>query len=213
MKETNGNAAFPLCTEPLQQLFERAEEEETDISRFSFINDIVVHLKLHTITVSDCTFTKCTFHDFLAERIYFHHVTFENCDLSGATFSEGCLRSVTFRNCKLAGTNFVECTLDTMMVKDSFAEYANLNYCKITHWQAAASTFCHASITDCTAKGMAFNDCNLQQAEFLHTPLQKVDLTTNQIEGLVLSGPELRGAIVTPMQACDLARYLGLIIQ
>ena len=53
----------------------------------------------------------------------------------------------------------------------------------------------------------------MPRADFTGTSLKGIDLTEDEIEGLLVSGPELRGAIVTPLQACDLARLLGLIIR
>ena len=38
-------------------------------------------------------------------------------------------------------------------------------------------------------------------------------LTTDQLEGISLSGGELRGAVVTSYQASELARLLGVIIR
>ena len=59
-----------------------------------------------------------------------------------------------------------------------------------------------------------FQDCCLVQAEFLHTSLNGQDLTTCNIEGAGFSGEEeLRGAKVTPVQACELAKLLGVIIE
>jgi hypothetical protein len=38
-------------------------------------------------------------------------------------------------------------------------------------------------------------------------------LTTCQIDGLIVDPPGLRGAVVTAVQACGLAKLLGLIIR
>ena len=40
-----------------------------------------------------------------------------------------------------------------------------------------------------------------------------MDLTTCQIDGLIVDPPSLRGAVVTAVQACGLAKLLGLIIR
>ena len=44
-------------------------------------------------------------------------------------------------------------------------------------------------------------------------PLNGIDLRTCEIDGIKLTGGELKGAIVTPPQACDLARLLGVDIR
>ena len=50
-------------------------------------------------------------------------------------------------------------------------------------------------------------------AELFKTPLEGMDLTTCQIDGLIVDPPSLRGAVVTAVQACGLAKLLGLIIR
>ena len=47
------------------------------------------------------------------------------------------------------------------------------------------------------------------------TPLRDQDLSEGSIEGLVLSesAAELRGAVVSPLQAVELARLLGVRVR
>ena len=40
-----------------------------------------------------------------------------------------------------------------------------------------------------------------------------MDFTTSQISGILLSGSELKGGVVTPLQAAELAPLLGLIVR
>ena len=72
-----------------------------------------------------------------------------------------------------------------------------------------------ASLTELRAKKGAFevSGCDLARAVLFRTPLAGLDLTTCIIEGAALEGPELRGAVVTAQQACELARLLGVIIK
>ena len=59
----------------------------------------------------------------------------------------------------------------------------------------------------------SFLQSDLSRMELLKTPLKGVDLRTCTIEGIRLSGEELRGCIVTESQAIQLARFLGLVIE
>lgn len=47
----------------------------------------------------------------------------------------------------------------------------------------------------------------------LNTPLKDVNLTTNDLQGIRLSGGELQGAIISSLQAVDLIRIFGVSIQ
>ena len=40
-----------------------------------------------------------------------------------------------------------------------------------------------------------------------------MDLTSSRLEGLRLGVGDLRGVIVSPVQALDLTRYLGLVVK
>lgn len=46
----------------------------------------------------------------------------------------------------------------------------------------------------------------------MRTPLGGIDLTTDRIDGLLLTGSELKDAVVTMEQAANLAKLLGLKI-
>ena len=46
----------------------------------------------------------------------------------------------------------------------------------------------------------------------MRTPLAGIDLTTDRIEGLLLTGGELKDAMVNMEQAANLAKLLGLKI-
>ena len=62
-------------------------------------------------------------------------------------------------------------------------------------------------------RALTFEVCPLMAAELFKTPLEGMDLTTCQIDGLIVDPPSLRGAVVTAEQACGLAKLLGLIIR
>ncbi|NLZ46321.1 MAG: pentapeptide repeat-containing protein, partial [Clostridiales bacterium] len=53
------------------------------------------------------------------------------------------------------------------------------------------------------------------QVSFFKTPLFKIDFTSSEIDGIIVSNSfqELKGAIVTPYQASGLAKLLGLDIK
>lgn len=58
-----------------------------------------------------------------------------------------------------------------------------------------------------------FENCNLTRIELLHTSLKDIDLRSCLIEGLKISGNELKGAVVTEIQALELVRFLGVIVE
>ena len=63
------------------------------------------------------------------------------------------------------------------------------------------------------ALGKAPFCCRLLDCNLCGTVLSGIDFTTCDIGGWLLGGVELRGAVVTPFQAAELARLLGVVIK
>ena len=59
----------------------------------------------------------------------------------------------------------------------------------------------------------AKNKIGLLNGNFQGTSLAGIDLTTDDIDGLLLMGGELKGAVVTLLQAANLAKLLGVVIK
>ena len=59
-----------------------------------------------------------------------------------------------------------------------------------------------------------FQQCDLSEADFLHTPLKGIDFTSNMLSRITVSGSqELRGAVVNIFQAAELSKLLGVVIK
>ena len=56
-------------------------------------------------------------------------------------------------------------------------------------------------------------EAELIGVNFSHTSLSGVDLTQCRLEGIRIAGGELKGAVVTPYQAAELALLLGVVIR
>ena len=70
--------------------------------------------------------------------------------------------------------------------------------------------FTHSQI-DITC--VAFESCDLVEADFSHAPLRGIDLRTSRISGITLNISDLKGAVITSLQAMDLLPLLGVIIE
>lgn len=62
-------------------------------------------------------------------------------------------------------------------------------------------------------RALAFAGGSLAEAELGGMPLKGIDLRSADIRGIRLAGGELKGAIVSPVQAMELARLLGVEIR
>ena len=162
-----------------------------------------------------CIFTNCRFTGAALSGAWFQNAVFENCDLSGAKLLEATLQKVRLRGCKLSGANFAAAVLSDVTLEECVAEGAVFSEAVFKNVIFRKDNLRSAVFWDVKRRSVfRFQDCCLVQAEFLHTSLNGQDLTTCNIEGAGFSGEEeLRGTKVTPVQACELAKLLGVIIE
>jgi uncharacterized protein YjbI with pentapeptide repeats len=53
----------------------------------------------------------------------------------------------------------------------------------------------------------------LNRADFTGSRLRKADLRAAEIDGIIVRAEDVAGAIVTPAQAMELSRLLGLVVK
>ncbi len=159
-----------------------------------------------------CRFVKCDFSESSLEQAGFRDVIFENCDFSNCDFTKAAFQRVVFQNCKLMGADFVEGAMRYVRVCDCDARYANF-----ADGKAQDTIFDHTRLENAAflrfKLAAAFSQCGLNQAAFEQTPMKGFDLRTCRLGGLQVTLSDLKGAIVTPVQAADLAVLLGLVIK
>lgn len=198
---------------PLQRALAALEEDET-LCGFAFKDEMFAGEWLNKLECKGCTFHACRFTEASFENAFFQNCIFENCDFTAARFTEATLQKVQIKNCKLAGTGFADASLadtaftlcvgDGVVLAGAMCRHVAFTQCRMQM----------AAISDLRPRStFAFTECDLRQADFSHTMLKGQDLTTNDIDGAAFTGEELRGAVVTAQQACELARLLGVIIK
>ncbi len=69
------------------------------------------------------------------------------------------------------------------------------------------------ALTAVAFKDVAFSRCDLTQCEITNTSLKGLDLRSCSLSGMAVVPECLRGAVVTPLQAVELAGLLGLVIR
>ncbi len=186
---------------PLEEALAMAAAYEEPVYGYAFAGGSAAGHQLEKTEYKACIFTNCRFTGAALSGAWFQNAVFENCDLSGAKLLEATLQKVRLRGCKLSGVNFAAAVLSDVTLEECVAE--------------------GAVFSEAVFKNVIFRKDNLRsavfwdvQAEFLHTSLNGQDLTTCDIEGAGFSGEEeLRGAKVTSVQACELAKLLGVIIE
>lgn len=202
---------FDEQAESASALEQLACEEKVSDLRFS--RTAVTKLKHPYLSINNCTFNHILFSECELKWAQLTDVRFENCDLSNISFAGTTFYRVEFISCKLLGTNFSETTLNHVRMEGCSAHYINLARSKMRTARFTGCDFRAGSFNDSKLLAAAFDNCELPEADFSHTPLRGIDLRTNRINGIQLNIADLRGAIVTPMQAMELLPMLGVVIE
>ena len=147
------------------------------------------------------------------EKGFFMDVAFRRCDLSNLDLSGGTFRRVTFEDCKMVGALLPESSLTDVRFAGCAARYINCYEAAVHRVQFIGCDLTGAVLQSVSVRELAFSESRLTGAELFGTPLAGVDFTTSEIDGIVVAPQNLRGAVVTAPQACELARLLGVIIR
>lgn len=173
---------------------------EYDFSEYTF----------EQIIFDNCRFLHCTFH-----KASFTDVRFNNCDLSNSNFSNGYFSRCQFNSTKAVGTNFTEAFFRNISFTDCILKYATFHAMKRELLSLTTCDCNEAFFSACRLKSAQFNNSTFLRVEFFKTPLKGLNFTTCNIENILVSAErtELRGMIVNHMQAAQLAKLMGLVIE
>lgn len=198
----------------LEEALSMAASDESALEAYRFGAGNAVGWTLEKGEYKACVFSGCRFTEAHLSQSWFRDVVFERCELSGVRLAESTLQRVRFVDCKLSGANMAGAVLQDVLFRNCSAEGMILAESGLKAVGFEDCNLRETSFSSLDRKSVAlFDRCDLRAADFFHTPLKGVDLTSCDIDGIRLEGPELRGAVVTALQACELAKLLGVVIK
>ena len=165
------------------------------------------------LTIDSCRFKNVIFKNCSFENLDLIDTTFENCDLSNINFSNSGIHRTEFINCKLVGTRFEESNIKDVLIMDSIGRYSNFSFSKLNGVNIINSDFNEVIFQEVSHKKLSLEKSSFINAYFNKTSLNKVDLTTCEIDGINVNIEDISGAIVTSMQALHLTKLLNLQIK
>ena len=139
-------------------------------------------------------------------------VIFRTCDFSGSLLEGGYLSRCEFHACKNVGGSLYRAFLQDVLFSGCNFGYANCNSSKWKNVSIADSSFSNADFGECSLKNLELSNVELVRVNFSHTPLAGIDFTASEIADILASAWELRGAVVSPVQAAELAKLLGVVV-
>ena len=154
-----------------------------------------------------CRFIGCDF-----SGSYFYDTQFNNCDLSNCRFQSCYFKNTQFSGCKGEGTDFSQSTFRYSGIEEGSCHYANFSE---TLWDRCTIQNCDLSeayLAEVKFKKMKFAQVDFTKVDFFKTSLDGMDLSDCSIQGIMVSDSlrELRGLKISPLQAMDLVRFLGV---
>lgn len=208
--------AFPILPASLQTMdLQTACAGEEPVEAVHFIAGSPLRVDLSRRDITGCLFAQCDLPESRFEKCYLRDVVFDQCDLSCCDFTRANLTRVQFIDCRLTGAIFAGCYCSNLQLDRCRAPYSNFTQAKLHRVSFTGCDLHEAAIDDCRTDqdALIFSGCDLTDASLTHTSMNGLDLSDSQIDGIAVTLPELKGAIVSPIQACELSKLLGIIIK
>lgn len=165
------------------------------------------------IDIQRSDFSRCDFLNARFSGSHFDHVVFAGCDFSGTRFYEVLFKHVIFRDCRLMGTVFQDCILEDTKMESCQGRYMNLSSNTLKRFTMDGGSYRSAYLARCKTQKVTVKDCDFTGCDFTGTNLSGFDFSTCSIDGSIWSLDRLKNATVSPEQALDFARLLGLNIR
>lgn len=186
--------------------------DEDNVSNYSFELTELTKEKIKFVNFNECKFAKMAFLSVELSNVSFVDTIFEGCDFSNSSFELCSFIRCQFKNCKLVGANIYDSTLKDVKF-NGILDYINFASNKFKNVLFVECSIAESRFLDNTFSNIYFEQSNMKNIEFYKTSLNKVDLTTDIIDGLNASLTDVKGLIISSYQAYILAGLLGVVIE
>ncbi len=206
-------AGLDACISRNELLSLLAEDEEP-ISN-TVISDLELsEINAHEATFDTVVFRDCTFDTAIFSGCTLRDVRFINCRFIRCFFDRAWLSRVDFIDCSAPGISLLQTRLAHVTARNTDFSYANLSETSIDQLRLSSCRLVEAAMQLAKIKRISLEGCDLTRLDVYRTPLTGIDLSDCTFVAPTLSQDyhELRGAIVSPDQALDLSRLLGIRI-
>ncbi|NLW70327.1 MAG: pentapeptide repeat-containing protein [Eubacteriaceae bacterium] len=201
--------------EDFSAVLANAREYEIDIKNCEITGVVSSGVDFSNIGFAGVVFRDCKFMGCDFSKASFVDDAFSGCDLSNSVFEEAYFNRCEFTNCKGAGASFNSTVIRDVSWTNCNFRYSIFNKAQFNNISIVYSDFCDAAFTESALGGFSAENAYFLGTNFFRSPLKGVDFTKCEIEGIVLSDSnyELRGAVVTSLQAVSLSKFLGIVIK
>ena len=136
------------------------------------------------------------------------HCEAGNVDWTGVNFQR-----VMVRSTRLTGANLSEAKLTDVTVHGCVGKLTVFVYSKLTRVAFERCDLSEALFEGAALKHVRFRDCDLRNTRLIAARIDDVDLRGSQIEGIQIPMNRLKGVVIDPMQASEIAAMTGAQIR
>lgn len=154
---------------------ERAYQEDKEFESIDYAIK-----KLPVGEYENCKFINCNFAEANLSKITFIDCVFDNCNLSTANINGTSFQETQFLNCKFMGLRFEDCNqfLFTAGFTGCMLNLSTFYKMKLKNTRFINCSMQEVDFTETDLTAAELDNCNLLQAVFDHTVLEKADLRT-----------------------------------
>lgn len=178
-----------------------------------FQNEMIMNLNQHNIEYKNCIFENTSMIESSIENSFFVDVIFKNCDLSNSVFRSCLFRRVHFMNCKLMGSDFSDSLFDDVFLQDCLCSFINLSYMKNKAVSFQGCDLRNGSIIEVNQKKTTYKECCFYQCEVLHSSFYNIDLSTCDLQQIITTPHDIKGAIINEYQSSSLIHLLDIKVK
>jgi len=201
--------------EDLSPLIDQCRTDGQDICLKHIRDASFLDLDLSNLAFEQVLFENCEFDQTILKKSSFRDVVFESCDFSNTDFSNSWFHRCEFTDSKGIGANFSETSMNDVAIRNCNFRYANFSTVKFGTCSIVESDLSDATCIDCIFKSLHLQGSRFVGTDFFNTPLKDLDFSSGELAAIHVStgATELKGMLVSLVQAAELARMLGVVIK
>ncbi len=197
----------------LQETAELAAREARDVMGFLFQDDSLGDVSGNCLEFDRCVFLRCVFSENHVKRMSFVDCVFDHSDLSNMRFEKTTFQRVRFVSCRMTGVSFGDAALTNAELTSCNLDYASFEGTRLDRSLVSQCRMRESIWSGVTFSRMSFEKTDLTQAQWHRTPMKGIDLRGCEITGWAIAPGDLRGLTVTSLQALELSKLLGIVVE
>ena len=137
----------------------------------------------------------------------------DGCDLANARWEKSHVQRAEIIGCRLVGWLLVDSQVSNLLLQRCNAELARFHDTAFHASRFEACSFKSASFEGADLRGVVFRGCDLRGADLRRAKLKGTDLRGCDLDGIKLNVIDIKGLIVSPQQAVEVAALFGVDVR